>query len=137
MTFRVTAQTLIDITETGIRRVKDSNTIEYHQQQNLNVLMQTIGMRAQLFDSKVIIRKNVSLTDSGMGKFFGVETASLWQFTFNVETEAIWSDGVDELAYLKQDVNGVAITSDLNNTVEFPVNMFDTTDNINITFAVS
>jgi hypothetical protein len=138
MTFRVTAHTLVDITETGIRRVRDSNTLEYHQQQNLNVLMQTIGIRTQIFDPNVKLYPNMLLTkDSNMGEVYRESTVAMWTFTFNVETEAIWNDGVDDLAFLKQDVHGVAITSDLNNTVDFPVNMFDTSDNINITFQIS
>ena len=136
MTFRVTAQTLVDITDTGVRRVRDSNTKEYHQQQNLNVLMQTIGLRTQIFDP-VVTRRSVAPLDNQMSDIFGNDSAVIWSLTFNVETEAIWNDGTDDLALLKQDVYGAAFTSDLDNTVEFPVDMFDATDNINIIFQVS
>jgi hypothetical protein len=136
MTFRVTAQTLVDITDTGVRRVRDSNTKEYHQQQNLNVLMQTIGLRTQIFDP-IVTRHSEAPLDNRMADMFGNDSAVMWSLTFNVETEAIWNDGTDELALLKQDINGVAFTSDLDNTVEFPIDMFDATDNVNITFQVS
>jgi hypothetical protein len=137
MTFRVTALTLVDITDTGVRRVRDSNTKEYHQQQNLNVLMQTIGLRTQIFDHNVTHYQNVSLASGEMGDIFGGGTAAMWGITFNVETEAIWNDGIDALGFLKQDVDGVAITSDLDNTVDFDVDMFNTSNNINITFKIS
>jgi hypothetical protein len=136
MTFRVTARTLVDITDTGVRRVRDSNTKEYHQQQNLNVLMQTIGLRTQIFDP-VVLRHSEAPLDDQMSDIFGNDNAVMWSLMFNVETEAIWNDGSDELALLKQDVHGVAFTSDLDNTVEFPVNIFDTTDKVNIIFQVS
>jgi hypothetical protein len=136
MTFRVTARTLVDITDTGVRRVRDSNTREYHQQQNLNVLVQTIVLRTQIFDPVVTPYSDAQL-DAELAEMFGHDNAVVWSLTFNVETEAIWNEGTDDLALLKQDVHGVAFTSDLDNTVEFPVNIFDTTDNVNIIFQVS
>jgi hypothetical protein len=136
MTFRVTAQTLVDITDTGVRRVKDSNTKEYHQQQNLNVLMQTIGLRTQIFDPVVTHQSDVPLGDE-MSETFGNDNVDMWFLTFNVETEAIWNAGNDDLALLKQDVHGVAFTSDLDNTVEFSTDMFDAIKNVNISFQIS
>ncbi len=58
----------------------------------------------------------------------------VWCLEFKVEHPDIWKEDDDTFALLKQDANGIAITSDLHNTVEFPVNVFDTTDNINLYF---
>src|SRR6056297_2448956 len=134
MTQQILAFTLVDITDSGTTRVRDSNTNEYHKQQNLNVLLQTIGLRAQPFDPEVQILENESLDNMGFGEFFGIDPQRVWSLKFQVEHEMAWSDGVDQLALLKQDANGVAITSDLDNTVEFPINAFDTRDNVNLYF---
>lgn len=136
MTQRFSVFTLVDITNTGIQRVSESNTKEYHQQQNLNVLLQTCGLRTQILEPNVKILYDADITGR-MGNFFGINRATVWLLNFQIETNMVWSDGKDELAFLKQDVHGVAITSDLDNTVEFPINIFDTQDNINTYFQVS
>jgi hypothetical protein len=136
MTQVISALTLVDITNTRMQRVSDSNTKEYHQQQNLNVLLQTIGLRTQLFDPHVMINYYDAIPVQ-FSSFFGAGHAIVWQLNFQVEQNMVWSDGEDQLAFLNQDVHGVAITSDLDNTVEFPVNIFDTLDNINTYFMLS
>jgi hypothetical protein len=137
MTHLITAFTLVDITDTGTVRVRDSNTREYHQQQNLNVLLQTIGLRAQPFNPVVTIHQDQPLAAMHFGKFYTDATATVWSLKFYIEHDMAWSDGEDQLAFLKSDANGVAITSDLDNTLEFPVNIFDTLDNVNLYFVMS
>lgn len=137
MTQTITAFTLVDITDSGITRVRDNNKREYHQQQNLNVLLQTIGLRTQPFEPKVTLQIEHNPQDLGFGDFFGIEQQHVWILTFYIEGESVWTNGEDPLALLKADVHGVAITSDLDNTTEFPVNIFDTRDNVNTTFRIN
>jgi len=135
MTQRISVVTLVDITNTGVRRISESNTKEYHQQQNLNVLLQTCGLRTQIFEPEIKILYDADIKGK-MSDFFG-SPATVWLLDFQIDTNMVWSDGEDNLAFLKQDVHGVAITSDLDNSVEFPINMFDTQDNINTYFRIS
>ena len=136
MTQQITALTLVDITDTGIRRICDSNTVAYHQQQNLNVLLQTIGLRTQVLDPVVKIHYDADITGR-FSEFFSVSRATVWQLSFQIEPQMVWSDGGDQLSLLNRDVHGVAITCDLDNTVEFPVNIFDILDNTNTYFMMS
>lgn len=133
----IQVMTLVDITETGCVRVRDNNRKEYHQQQNLNVLLQTIGLRTQPIDP-VIIRsdKLMNLSELPFGKIFHNETSKVWILKFYIEGESVWQDGDDSLALLRQDVHGVAITSDLDNDVDFPINIFDVEQHINIHFSL-
>lgn len=137
MTQSITAFTLVDITNSGITRIRDNNKREYHQQQNLNVLLQTIGLRTQPFEPKVTPYIESDLQDVGFSDFFGKEPQMVWMLTFYIEGESVWIDDDDPLALLKTDVHGVAITSDLDNTAEFPINMFDTRDNVNTVFRIN
>lgn len=137
MTQRITAMTLVDITNSESVRVRESNTKEYHQQQNLNVLLQTISLRAQPIDPVVRQFQQVELKDFQFGEFYDQEVANVWSLTFYFEHEFTWSDGEDELAHLKSDTQGVAITPDLDNTVEFPINILDTINDINIYFKIN
>jgi hypothetical protein len=134
MTYLIQAITLVDITDSGVSRVRDSNTIEYHQQQNLNVLLQTIGMRTQPIDPYVSILEVQTLTDFNFSDFYGVDAHNVWRLTFYVDDPAVFSDSIDTFALLKDDAHGIAITPDLMNTIDFPVDIFDTTDNINLYF---
>lgn len=133
----ITATTLVDITNTGCVRVSESNKKEYHQQQNFNVLLQTIGLRTQLFDHTVSILCNKSLENTEFGEIFKSDTATVWELSFYVENPMVWYDESDPIYFLKQDAHRVAITSDLDNSVDFLVNMFDTKDNINLYFAIN
>jgi hypothetical protein len=136
MTYQVKIFTLVDITPTNVRRAQFSNTTEYHQQQNLNVLLQTIGLRTQVFDH--VATKLIDADIIGrFGDWFQEPRASVWLLKFQIEHELIWSDGVDNIVLLKSDLHGVAITSDLDNTCDFPVNIFDTIDNTNTYIVMS
>jgi len=137
MTQTVVAFTLVDITETGVQRSRDSNRAEYHQQQNLNVLLQTCGLRTQVMDPIVIQHNRAELSRLNFHEFFGVGEHEIWSARFLIETPDVWLKGTDPLGLLKDDVHGVAITSDLDNTVEFPVDIFDTLDNVNTYFIIS
>lgn len=130
------AFTLVDITDTGMTRIRDANTKEYHQQQNLNVLLQTIGMRTQVLEPMVRIHHGVP-ANRYFSEFFGDADVTMWELFFQIEHNNVWLYREDPLALLKDDVHGVAITSDLDNSVEFPVNIFDTKDNVNTYFVTS
>jgi hypothetical protein len=126
--------TLVDITDTGVSRVRDSNKQEYHQQQNLNVLLQTIGLRTQAIEPHVKIFYEADLR----GRFSELfpKTSTVWCLSFRLETESVWRGGSDELSLIKKDLHGIAISGDLDNTVDFVVNIFDTRDNINTYFVI-
>lgn len=130
MTSQVKIFTLVDITPTNVRRSQFSNTKEYHQQQNLNVLLQTIGLRTQVFEHSATILYDADIMGR-FGDWYQEPRATVWLLKFQIEHELIWYDGINNDALLKSDLHGVAITSDLDNTLDFPVNIFDTIDNIN------
>jgi len=134
MTDLIQAYTLVDITDTGTTKVRDSNTKEYHQQQNLNVLLQTIGLRTQPLEPKIKVLKNVSSKDYGFHDFYNSDDLTVWVLEFYIEPESIWDDGNDYFAILNDDANGIAITPDLDNTVDFLVDIFDTSHHKNLYF---
>ncbi len=134
----VSVFTLADITpQPEWTRVRDSNKIEYHQQQNYNVLLQTIGLRTQVMDATVEQLDELSALWMFSSLYDHYEKTNVWRLRFGFESPQVWSDGVDELALLREDVHGVAFTPDLNNTVEFPSNIFDTKVNVNTYFMMS
>lgn len=130
---KITVYTLVDITPSGITQVKNANTKEYHQQQNLNVLLQTIGMRAQPINYNV---KILSEHDTAQYKFSSQYAGKhcIWKLSFDVQHSHVFDNGTDELGLLIVDTNGVAISADLDETAHFQVNIFDTAKNVNTYF---
>ena len=61
------AYTLVDITNTNESRL-DRNKIKFFQQQNLNTLIQTIGLRSQPMHSKVELEMAQDIVNLGFGK---------------------------------------------------------------------
>ena len=137
MTQFISAYTLVDITNTQKTKVRDSNTIEYHQQQNLNVLLQTVGLRAQPLEPNVSVLTNVDLSEFDFDDSYNGKSANVWRLIFHVDQEYIWSDGQDHVAYLKTDAHGIAVTGDLDNSFDFDTNIFDTQDCINLYFKLT
>ena len=132
---RIVAYTLVDITSSGTVRIRDANTKAYHQMQNLNVLLQTIGLRTQPIEHDV---KQLEQQDLDRYKsdpsFTGSHT--VWKLSFDIQHDSVWSDGEDELGLLKVDATNVAITADLDETADFGVNVFDALNCANLYFEI-
>jgi hypothetical protein len=116
--------TLVDITDTQITDVRLTQSKEYNQSQNLNVLLQVIGLRCQPFNYKVVelTKQNMSSYNFG-SKYKGIQT--VWKLEFEVDREDVWKKDEDNVFYLKDDINEIAITNGLNETCKFKANIFD------------
>ena len=127
--------TLVDITDTKVSDTRFNETKEYNQFQNLNVLLQVIGLRTQPINYEV-----TELTKRGIKKYnFGTDYTDnhkLWKLTFEIERENVWTKDDDPVYYLKSDCDKIAITNKLNETANFENSIFDcfSIKNKNITF---
>tara|TARA_B100000035_G_scaffold245784_1_gene214458 strand:- start:21 stop:431 length:411 start_codon:yes stop_codon:yes gene_type:complete len=115
------AYTLVDITNTNESRL-DRNKIKFFQQQNLNTLIQTIGLRSQPMHSKVELEMAQDIVNLGFGKqYHGLHT--VWKLQFSIE-----HGGVFSLTDLLSDCNGIPIYTELEETTELPTKCFETND---------
>ena len=124
-----TAYTLIDITNTNESKL-DRNKIKFFQQQNLNTLVQTIGLRSQPMHPRVELQMAQDVANLGFGKQYqGLHT--VWQMRFSIE-----HGGVFSLKDLLDDCNGIPIYTELEETTELPSKCFETHDSnlINLCF---
>ncbi len=120
-----TAYTLVDTTDSGITDPNSSNTKGYNQSQNLNVLLQLTGLRAQPIVSSVLKRENQDMADYSFGSAFsGTET--IWIVKFATEYKGAWANAGDNTYHLVEDCNGVAVTTGLDDTATLASNSFDT-----------
>lgn len=108
---RYTIITLVDITRTNPTRA-ETDKLKISQQANFNSLLQAIGLRSNITwdtDPKMFTGK---LPDPLDGK------ANHWTWTFDTERDDVFLSGTDPVALLLEDLHGVPITDQLNNSVE-------------------
>ena len=120
--------TLIDITDSGVTNMFDQDQIGYHQSQNLNVILQSIGLRSQPTIVSVRELSNQELAGYNFGSdFTALTNQKVWLVKFSSEHKGSWKNNNDNTYHLTQDCNGVAITDNLTNTVNFDTPIFNTT----------
>lgn len=108
----ISVKTLVDITVTNPTR-DEKDPILIAQQGNFNSLIQSIGMRANMYyDIDPITTQE--------------EGTKYWNWNFKVEQQGIWSIGTDPLALLRSDLEGVPIIGTLLNTVDIKPAVFCT-----------
>jgi hypothetical protein len=129
MNFRI--NTLIDITETKARR-QDNDKFAYKQQANFQTLLQTLGLRTQVFynNSPSFDKLSTSKFDFS-DKYIGKQ--NVWTFDFYIEYE----DGLS-LDMLTEDFDLIPIITGLNETIDTDKALFRTTGkDKNILFSVN
>lgn len=108
------AYTLVDISDTKCRDPRGT-TVDYRKAQNLNSLVQTLGLRAQIMDYRILY------TMQDLDNFeFGTEYNGkhlIWIFEFQVETTAAWDKQAGDMYYATADIHGVPIHDALKETV--------------------
>lgn len=125
-----TAYTLVDVSDTGITDPNSPDTKGYNQSQNLNVLLQLTGLRAQPIVSSVLKRETQDMADYSFGSAFS-GSQTVWLVKFATEYKGAWAKAGDNTFYLVNDCDGVAVTTGLDDTVTFAANTFNTSDATN------
>lgn len=121
-----TIHTLIDITETGKKRKEPGCEVEYYEQQNFTMLMQTIGMRVNPHYNSSPKFRTVNVDDFGFGQNYqGKHT--VWSFKFFIEFEAGFTDNTgNPTGLLVEDLNFIPVICKLKETIEPKLCVFDT-----------
>ena len=120
-----TAYALGDVTDSGITDPNSADVDGYNQAQNLNVLLQTMSLRTQPIISSVITRTTQAMADYSFGSnHTGNQT--IWIVKFATEYKGAWAKNADPLYHLVQDCQGVSITTGIDDTATFALDVFDT-----------
>ena len=122
---RYTVITFVDITRTNPTR-SETDKLKLAQQSNFNSLLQAIGLRSNVNweeDPK-------KLSGCYHGVFEG--KANHWVWTFDTERDDVFLQDDDPVALLVEDLHGVPIIDQLENTVDIYPAVFKTRgDDIN------
>ena len=124
---KYTGYTLVDITESGVTKTNSKDTLGYNQNQNLNSLLQLIGMRCQALHISIVKMETQDVVDFCFGnRFKGLHT--VWKIEFQVEHSGVFNKGDNKTHFLDYDVDGAVFTSGLTETVNFEKNLFTVFD---------
>jgi hypothetical protein len=108
---RFIIHTLVDITETGVRRGEDPK--QFRQQQNFLTVMQTIGLRVN--PTYVKAPEVVKEVPSKLGLGTSYKTKqSVWKYVFDMEYE-----GALDIETLVNDFDLIPIITQLDETAKF------------------
>ena len=110
---------LVDITRSQPNKV-ETDRVRLAQQANFNTLLQTIGLRANMewnIDPK---RRDGRLPDPIDG------AATHWEWEFSVERDFLFQKDTDPVGLLLDDLHGVPVIPDLDNSVDIDPSVFQT-----------
>ena len=122
------AYTLVDISNTNENK-QDKNKLKFLQQQNLNTLVQTIGLRSQPLEIAVNLLLAQDIVNFGFGKRYkGLHT--VWKMQFSIEH----GGAIENMNTLLADCNGIPVYTGLEETADIRSKCFETVGPINVCF---
>ena len=103
----------------------NKNKLKFLQQQNLNTLVQTIGLRSQPLEIAVNLLLAQDVVNFGFGKRYkGLHT--VWKMQFSIEHGGV------SMENLLNDCSGIPIYTNLEETADIQTKCFETQTNINL-----
>lgn len=120
-------QTLIDITNSKISRPIRGRLKEHDQFRNFATLKQCVELRSNIsFETDPLLEvndvKNLQFGSSYKGKH------NVWTFRFTPDRTGVYSNGIDEIGLLIDDMHGVPVVQNLTETVNIAKAIFDLKD---------
>ena len=120
-------KTLVDITNTNVRRINQGTQQELDQFRNWTTLMQCIGMRAIIAYDRDPTSEIIDITSSKFGSNFKGKHR-VWTFHFRPDRSDAFADHNDPILLLKHDLDKIPVILNLTETINTVVAVFDSTD---------
>jgi hypothetical protein len=111
--------TLVDITRSNPPR-DSSDARLLGQQSNFNSLLQALNIRSNIFYNHAPTMDKGRLPEPLTGR------GTYWVFEFETERDDVYRLDKDQVGLLKQDLDGIPIIDDLDNSVSFKLPVFKT-----------
>lgn len=122
-------KTLIDITNTNVRRANQGSQLELNQFRNWTTLLQCIGLRAIIDYDQNPSYEKINVDGLGFGKKYkGVH--AVWTFHFKPDQQDAFINSNDPLALLKEDLNKVPVIINLLETINIDKAAFIVNDSM-------
>lgn len=124
-TFRI--RTLVDITNTRVKRPGQGSQLESNQYKNWITLNQCVELRSIIGyeeDPKVEL---TDLKGQGFGKKYKGKH-NVWTWTFTSDRERSFDDGIEKFGLLINDLDQIPIIKNLTETVNIDRSVFEVLD---------
>lgn len=120
-------KTLIDITNTNVRRINQGTQQQLDQYRNWTTLQQCIGLRAIMsYDQNPKVNL-IDISNSEFGKKFKGQH-HVWTFYFRPDRSDAFADQNNSVSLLIDDLNKIPIILNLTETINTARAVFETTD---------
>lgn len=120
-------KTLVDITNTNIRRINQGTQLQLDQFRNWTTLMQAAGMRSIILYDKNPSNEKVNIKNMGFGtQYTGIH--EVWTFQFSPDRSDAFAEGDDIIALLKTDLDNIPVITNLTETINIQQPMFQLID---------
>lgn len=123
----VEIQTLIDITNTNVIRLRPGQQLEHDQYRNFTTLKQCLEIRSNIIYVTDPYAETVDISDMGFGGNFTGQH-KVWTFRFNPEREGAYASNYDPIASLYDDIHNVPIIQKLTESINIDMAIFDLRD---------
>lgn len=119
--------TLVDITNTDVRRINQGTQLQLDQFRNWTTLMQTIGLRAIIeYDRDPAVNhldiKNLNFGTDFKGKH------RVWSFQFRPDRADAFASSLNPIELLRQDLNKIPVIINLTETINIRQPVFELND---------
>jgi hypothetical protein len=123
----IEVKTLIDITNTNLKRPNTSNDLESNQYRNWTTFLQCLGLRCIISYDRSPIVSNIDIKELGFGSKYKGKQA-VWTFRFTPDRSDSYLNNDSRLGLLINDLHQVPIIENLNETINIPKAVFDLSD---------
>ena len=120
-------KTLVDITNTNVRRINQGTQQQLDQFRNWTTLMQTLGMRSIILYDRDPAHELLDVKGMGFGTAYK-GTHGVWTFQFRPDRSDAFADGNDVIALLKTDMDKVPVIVKLMETINIQQPVFQLID---------
>lgn len=120
-------KTLIDITDTGVRRPSQGSQQQIEQFKNWVTLKQCVELRSVVNYDNPPQMEITDIAGKGFGRVFKGQHA-VWTWQFSPDREMIYADETGALGSLIGDIDQVPIIQKLTETINIDKPVFELTD---------
>jgi len=120
-------KTLIDITNTDVRRINQGTQIELDQFRNWTTLTQCIGMRAIMLYDKDPSSEVVDVKGMGFGSEYKGKHR-VWTFQFRTDRQNAFLEKADRVGLLRIDLDKIPVIVKLTETINIQQAVFELLD---------
>ena len=118
-------KTLLDITNTDVRRINQGTQRELDQFRNWTTILQCIGLRAIINYDRDPQSQIVDVKELGFGSEYKGKHR-VWTFQFRPDTEGAFATDASSFALLQQDLDKIPVILNLTETINITQAVFDT-----------